>query len=69
MPGIALRMRNAAASARSGVGNVAITASPIVFTTAPATDATIFMQETKVRAHQVVRHKVADPLVERWSSP
>jgi hypothetical protein len=32
-------MRSAAASARSGVGNVAITASPMVLTTAPASEA------------------------------
>ena len=37
---IASRIRNAAATARSGVGKVAITASPIVLTTAPASDVT-----------------------------
>ena len=38
---IASRILSAAAIARSGVGNVAITASPIVLTTAPASAATI----------------------------
>src|SRR4051812_38987476 len=37
---MASRIRSAAASARSGVGKVAITTSPIVLTTAPASDAT-----------------------------
>ena len=60
---IASRMRSAAASARSGVGNVAITASPIVLTTAPASDATISLQHLEMRAHQVEGDQVADPLV------
>jgi hypothetical protein len=38
---IASRIRSAAARARSGVENVAITSSPIVLTTAPASAATI----------------------------
>ena len=41
------RMRSAAASARSGDGNVAITASPMVLTTAPASDATISLSTRK----------------------
>ena len=44
---IASRILSAAATARSGVGNVAITASPIVFTTAPASAATISFSTLK----------------------
>jgi len=39
-----MQLRNAAATARSGVGKVAITASPIVLTTAPASVATISLR-------------------------
>src|ERR1700687_4438745 len=44
---MASRMRSAAAMARSGVGNVAMTASPIVLTTAPASAATISLRTPK----------------------
>ena len=61
---IASRMRSAAATARSGVGKVAITASPMVLTTAPASAATISLQHPEMRPHQVEGDEVADPLVE-----
>ena len=61
---IASRMRSAAATARSGVGKVAITASPIVLTTAPALGGDDLVQRAEMRAHQVEGDQVADPLVE-----
>ena len=44
---IASRMRIAAAMARSGVSKVAITASPMVFTTAPLSEAMISCSSLK----------------------
>src|SRR4029450_6600421 len=44
---MASRMRIAAAMARSGVSKVAITASPMVFTTAPLSDAMISWSSLK----------------------
>jgi len=58
-------MRNAAASARSGVENVAMTASPIVFTTAPASAATTWCKYVKMLTHKIVGDEIADTLVER----
>ncbi len=57
-------MRSAAASARSGVGNVAITASPMVLTTAPPSRRDDLVQHAEMLAHQIVGHDVADPVVE-----
>jgi len=60
---IASRMRNAAASARSGVANVAITASPMVLTTAPFSAATMALSRWKWLAHQLIGDQVADARV------
>ncbi len=59
------RICSAAATARSGVANVAITASPMVLTTAPDSSPTIVVQHIEMRAHQVVGGEIADALVER----
>ena len=61
---IASRMRSAAASARSGVGKVAITASPMVLTTAPRLGRDDLVQHAEMLAHQVEGDEIADPLVE-----
>src|SRR5262249_19680609 len=61
---IASRIRSAAASARSGVENVAITASPIVLTTAPASEATISCNAPKCWPHEIVSDQIAYALVE-----
>ncbi len=61
---MASRILSAAARARSGVGKVAITASPIVFTTAPAFRGDNLVQHVEMRAHQVEGDEVPHPLVE-----
>src|SRR5205823_2327631 len=59
----ASRIFSAAAIARSGVGNVAITASPIVFTTAPLCAPTISFKDPKVSAHQIVGSQISNSFV------
>ena len=62
---ISSRMRSAAASARSGVGNVAMTASPMVLTTAPGLRRHDLVQHAKMLTHQIVSDEIADALIER----
>src|SRR6266487_5923220 len=54
---IASRMRSTAATARSGVGNVAMTASPMVFTTAPASAAMISLSTRKCARTRAIPHE------------
>ena len=44
---------------------VAITASPMVFTTAPFSDGDDLEQRIEMRAHEIEGGEIADPLVER----
>ena len=53
----------AARNARSGVGKVAITASPIVFTTAPPSADDLRDQRAEMAAHEIEGDEIADPVV------
>ncbi len=57
-------MRSAAARARSGVENVAITASPIVLTTATSFGRHDLVQYAEMLADEVVSDQIAHALVE-----
>ena len=63
-PSIASRISSAARRPYSGVGNVAITASPMVLTMAPTSRAPRRASTLEVRLHELVRDEIADALVE-----
>src|SRR6266699_229628 len=62
---MAARIRKPAIIACSGLMKVAITASPIVFTTAPFLRGDDFQQGVEMRTHQIECGEISDPLVQR----
>ena|ERR1700726_2420529 len=60
---IASRMRIAAAIPRSGVSKVAITASPMVFTMAPLSEAMISWSNLKMLIYEIEGDEVANRFI------
>src|SRR5258708_38749167 len=62
-------MRIAAAMARSGVSKVAITASPMVFTTAPPLGRDNLLQQPEMLVDEIEGDEVTDAFIELSGAP